>query len=99
MTEIETMMKELGCKGAYISSKQINSLIEDVYFLKETIFDSTFMYCFLKMKGGFIQVGTPSVCISESNFRDEIGKKISFENSFDELYKLEAYRTLASDND
>ncbi len=49
------------------------------------------MFCGIKMKGDFVQVGKPSVCIDPDNWREEIGKQVSYDNAFSELWKLEAY--------
>jgi len=92
MTDIELMMQELGCKGDYISSKSITDRIESTEFSTVTLCDHMFMYCGIKMKGGFVVVGKPATCIDPENWREEIGQKISFENTFSEIYKLEAYR-------
>ena len=92
MTDIELMMQELGCKGDYISSKSITDRIESTEFSTVTLCGHMFMYCGIKMEGGFVVVGKPSTCIDPVNWREEIVQKISFENTFSEIYKLEAYR-------
>lgn len=90
-TDIEEMMQELGCKGEYISSKSIIDRIDTVEFKTIHLCGQRFMYCGIKMKGGFVVTGKPSVCIDPENWREEIGKKISYENAFNEIYRLEAY--------
>ena len=96
MTEIEAMMRELGCKDAYISSEHILSKIQKVEFETVELCGTKFMYCGILMDNGFTIVGTPSACMSPENWREKIGKKVSFDNSFEEIYKLEAYRTMGS---
>ena len=91
LTDIEEMMKDLGCDAKYISSASIRSKIESVEFAKVVLCDHMFMYCGIKMKNGFVVTGKPATCISPENWRDEIGRKISFENAFQEIYRLEAY--------
>ena len=49
------------------------------------------MYCGIKMKGGFVVTGKPAACIDPDNWRDEIGEKVSFDNTFSEIWQLEAY--------
>ncbi len=49
----------------------------------------------IKMDNGFVAVGKPATCIDPSNWRDEIGMKISYDNTFDDLWRLEAYRKLS----
>ncbi len=96
-TQIEQMMVDLECKGDYISSSFIHERIESVEFKTIELAGNKFMYCGIRMKGGFVVTGRPATCIDPANWRDEIGKKVSFENAFDEIYRLEAYRKMASD--
>jgi hypothetical protein len=91
---IEKMMEELGCTGDKISQKHILERIASVEYSTIELCGQKFMYCGIKMDNGFVVVGNPSVCIDPSNWRDEIGKNISFDNSFDEIFKLEAYRRM-----
>jgi hypothetical protein len=93
-TEIEQMMVDLNCKGAYVSSAFIHERIEEVDFKTIELAGAKLMFCGIRMKGGFVVVGEPSACIDPSNWREEIGKKVSFENSFDKIYALEAYRKM-----
>lgn len=53
------------------------------------------MYCGIRMKNGFVCVGKPATCIDPANWRDSIGQKISYDNAFDELWRLEAYRMMS----
>ena len=96
-TEIEEMMEELGCKGNYISSKSITEKIENTEFHMLTLCGHMFMYCGIEMKGGFVVVGKPATCIDPDNWRDEIARRISFENTFSEIYRLEAYAKAVSE--
>lgn len=95
MTDIEQMMKDLGCKAAYISSSHILEKIKDVEFKMIDLCGQKFMYCGILMDNGFTVVGSPATCMSPENWRDEIGKQVSFNNSFETIYKLEAYRTMS----
>lgn len=92
--QIEAMMEELKCDGDYISCTHIIKRIDSVDFQTINLAGQKLMYCGIRMKGGFVVVGKPATCIDPSNWRDEIGKKISFENSFEEIFKLEAYLTV-----
>lgn len=94
-TAIEKMMEELGCTGDKISMTHINERIREIEYQTVELCGTKLMYCGIKMDTGFVVVGKPSVCIDPSNWRDEIGRKISFDNSYDEIFKLEAYRKLA----
>ncbi|HDM8192325.1 hypothetical protein LC147_11970 [Vibrio harveyi] len=100
-TEIQKMMEELGCTGKRVKPQEIVDRIVNIEFKTVVICGTKFMYCGIAMKGKedgkpFVVVGKPSVCIDPDNWRDEIGKQITFNNSFDEIYKLEAYRMVAA---
>lgn len=94
--EIQKMMESLGCTGDSVKPKDIVDRIEVIDFQTVTIAGSKFMYCGIRMLGGFVVVGKPAACIDPANWRDEIGQKVSFDNSFDEIYKLEAYRKMST---
>lgn len=55
------------------------------------------MFCGIRMDNGFAAVGKPAVCIDSANWRDEIGKEVSYGNSFAKLRSHEAYRMLSED--
>lgn len=94
--EIQEMMRKMGCNGNFISSQSIIDRIESVDYETIVLAGQQMMYCGIRMKGGFVVTGKPSVCMDPNNWRDEIGQKISFENAFQEIYKLEAYRSMTS---
>lgn len=94
--EIAQMMEALGCTGERITKELIESRIVEVDYQTIYLAGQKFMYCGIKMDTGFVVVGKPATCIDPANWRDEIGRKISYDNSFDDLYKLEAYRHLAA---
>ncbi|HBC3499792.1 TPA: hypothetical protein KDY90_002572 [Vibrio parahaemolyticus] len=89
-TDIQIMMEALGCTGDRVKPQDIVDRIEEVDFQTVTLAGNKFMYCGIRMNGGFVAVGKPATCIDPENWRDEIGRKVSFNNSFEELYKLEA---------
>lgn len=95
-TDIQKMMESLGCTGDSVKPKDIVDRIECIEFETVAIAGNKFMYCGIRMQGGFVVVGKPATCIDPSNWRDEIGRKVSFDNSFDEIYKLEAYRKMST---
>ena len=93
--EIAAMMEEMGCTGDHVTASGIQERIEDIDYQTIELAGNKFMYCGIKMKGGFVVVGKPAACMDPENWRDEIGKKVSFDNSFEEIWKLEAYRKMA----
>lgn len=92
--EVTNMMKELKCTAKAVTKELIDSRIEQVDYQTINIACQKMMFCGIRLKGGFVVVGKPAVCISPENWRDEIGKKVSFDNSFSEIWKLEAYRLM-----
>lgn len=92
---VEQMMDEQGCTGKRITKGLIESRIKEVDYQTVVIAGQKLMYCGIKMDNGFVVVGKPATCIDPANWRDEIGQKISYDNSFDEIWGLEAYRKLS----
>lgn len=93
--EVEKMMAEQGCNGDRITSELIESRIAEVEYQTMTLCGQKLMYCGIKMDNGFVVVGKPATCIDPANWRDEIGQKISYDNAFSEIWRLEAYRKLS----
>lgn len=92
---VEQMMEEAGCTGDRITKELIESRISEVDYQTVIIAGQKLMYCGIKMDNGFVVVGKPATCIDPSNWRDEIGQKISYDNTFDDIWRLEAYRKLS----
>ncbi|HCE2508297.1 Gp49 family protein [Vibrio parahaemolyticus] len=95
-TEIQEMMEVLGCTGKRVKPQDIVDRVEEIDFQTVTLAGNKFMYCGIKMKGGFVVVGKPATCIDPENWRDQIGRQVSFNNTFEEIYKLEAYRKMSA---
>jgi hypothetical protein len=95
--DVEQMAQELGCNSNRITKELIESRITEVDYQTVVIAGQKLMLCGIKMDNGFVVVGKPATCIDPDNWRDEIGQKISYDNAFDEIWRLEAYRKL-SDN-
>lgn len=92
---VAQMMEEQECTGKRVTKELIQSRIQEVDYQTVIIAGQKMMYCGIKMDNGFVAVGKPATCIDPANWRDSIGQKISFDNSFEELWKLEAYRMLS----
>lgn len=82
-----------GKKNA-VSIDLIKSKIKDVVYSTEVVFGKRFMRCYIMLECGFIHIGEPSVCMDDSNFNEEDGKLISYENTFNGLWKLVAYELM-----
>ena len=94
-TEAEKMCDELKCDAPRVTKALIWSRIAEVDYQTVVIAGQKMMYCGIKMDNGFVAVGKPATCINPENWRDDIGQKISYDNTFDELWKLEAYRLMS----
>ncbi len=94
--EVAEMMDKLECTGERVTKELIESRIVCVDYQTIVIAGQKMMYCGIRMDNGFVVVGKPATCIDPANWRDEIGQKISYDNSFEELWKLEAYRLMSS---
>lgn len=92
---VTQMMKDQGCTGKRVTKELIDSRIVEIDFQTIVIAGQKMMYCGIRMDNGFVAVGKPATCIDPANWRDEIGKKISYDNAFEELWKLEAYRLMS----
>ena len=89
--KIEGMLQDLECTGDWVTKELIESRIDAVEYQTIVLAGQKMMFCGIRMNGGFVQVGKPAVCIDPENWRDEIGREISYDNAFEELWKLEAY--------
>lgn len=95
--QIEKMMEELGCTGERITNSGILDRIVQVEYQTVTLCGVKMMFCGIALKTEnpdrpFVITGNPSVCIDPANWREKIGQKVSFENTFDKIWQLEAYR-------
>jgi hypothetical protein len=95
--KVAEMMDEQGCAGDRVTADSIEARIVNVSYETVVLCGQKFMYCGICMDNGFVVVGKPAACIDPSNWRDEIGKKISHDNSFSEIWRLEAYRKLSEE--
>jgi len=93
--EVAKMMEAMGCVGDHITASGIQDRIVDIDYQTVYLAGNKFMYCGIKMVGGFVVTGKPAACIDPDNWRDEIGMKVSFDNTFSEIWRLEAYRKMS----
>ena len=93
--EVSKMMVDLKCTGDKITAEGIKSRIVEVDYKTIELAGQKLMFCGIKMDNGFVVVGKPATCIDPSNWRDEIGQKVSYDNSFEEIWRFEAYRRLS----
>lgn len=90
--DLENKIKEKGLNAPRVTLDSIQSKIKKVEYQTVVVESGKmFMYCYITMENGFEVSGDPSVCVSQENFNEEIGKKISYDNSFKKIWPLEAY--------
>lgn len=93
---VEKMAVDLKCDAPRVTKELIESRIVAKEFVTIELCGNKFMYCGLKMDNGFVVVGKPAACVSPENWRDEIGQKVSYDNAFSEIWRLEAYRMMSA---
>lgn len=93
---ITKMMEDEGCTGKRITKEAIEARIQEVDYQIVHLAGQKMMYCGIRMDNGFVVVGRPATCMDPDNWRDSIGQKISYDNSFEEIWKLEAYRVMSA---
>ena len=94
--KIEQMAIDLKCDAPRVSMDLIMRRIINVEYQTVEMCEHKFMFCAIKMDNGFVVIGEPATCVDPANWRDEIGREISYKNSFSKIWALEGYR-LASD--
>ena len=88
-------MEDLGCTGTRVTTELIESRIVEVDYQTVEIAGQKMMFCGIRMDNGFVEVGEAAICIDPSNWRDEIGREISYDKTFAKLWRLEAYRLMS----
>ncbi|WP_020409868.1 Gp49 family protein [Hahella ganghwensis] len=79
-----------------VTKELIESRIQEVDFETVVIAGKMMMFCGIRMDNDFVAVGPPATCIDPDNWCEDTGQKESYKNSFEELWKLEAYRRMST---
>ncbi len=96
-SKVEEIIIALGASGKRITESGILERIVSVEHKTVELCGVKMMFCGIALKTEdpkrpFVVVGEPSIVIDDANWRKEIGEQVSFDNSFNEIWKLEAYR-------
>ncbi len=83
--ELEKLLAERPERS--VTKEFIESRIFSTSFSKHA---DTLTICVMKMENDFVVVGK-SACAHPANFNEEIGKKIAFEDAFNQVWALEGY--------
>jgi hypothetical protein len=73
--------------AARVTSERIDSVIRSRQFFRAT---DTLTICVLTLANGFTVTGE-SACASPDNYRQDIGKRIAFDNAREKIWPLEGY--------
>lgn len=88
LEEVEALIRAGGADAPRVTPEKLRSLISEVRFIQPT---GTLMICIVTLKNGFTVTGE-SACVSPENFRENIGRRVSYANALDKLWPLEGYR-------
>lgn len=76
--------------GPTVTKESIEANILGVEYITPFGTHTHFTICAIKMKNGFLVLGK-SAPVSPLNFNAEVGKRIAYQNAFDQIWALEGY--------
>ncbi|AYP28347.1 hypothetical protein HWB92_gp089 [Serratia phage vB_SmaA_3M] len=83
-------------KGKRLTPDLLKSRIVDVQYEDREVLGQRMVTANFKMDNGFIVYGKkPSTTIDPAGFDPDMARKISYENTLEQLWELEAYRALS----
>ena len=89
---LEQEIKAKGLTAPRVTAAEIAANIIDVEYVKHVSRGGQVLrWAVLTTKSGYAVVGNPSVAVSPANDNEEIGQKVAFENSKNQLWPLMGY--------
>ena len=85
---IEQRIKDAGCNAPRLSPADIERVIVDVTYT--TMPSGKAMVCEITLANGFTVRGESAV-VKKENFREDIGREISYKRAHDKIWELEGY--------
>jgi len=85
---VEDMIKAAGATAPRVTPEKLRSVIAQVMWIRPL---GTLMICIVTLKNGFNVTGE-SACVDPANCREEIGRRVSYENAIRKIWPLEGYR-------
>jgi hypothetical protein len=82
-------------EGKSITPEDLAKRIVEVDYKTIELAGQKMMFCGIKMDNGFVVVGKPATCVDPARWSDEKGQDVSYENSYEKLWELEAYRLMS----
>jgi hypothetical protein len=70
-----------------VTKESMEALIDSIAYHHE---DNKATICFIKLKSGFIIIGTSGV-VDKSTFDSKIGEHFAYQNAFNKLWEFEGY--------
>lgn len=86
--DLEQRIKDAGCNAPRLSPADIERVIVDVSYT--TMPSGKAMVCEITLVNGFTVRGDSAV-VRKENFREDIGKEISYKRAYDKIWELEGY--------
>lgn len=86
--KIEQEIQSKGLNAPRLTPAHIDGAIRKIHYHR--VPDTTLTVCALILQNGFSVVGH-SAAASDSNFDEEIGKKIAFDNARQQIWQYEGY--------
>jgi hypothetical protein len=88
-SDIEKMIKANGAdKAPRVSEQSIWNKIADTKYIEDPA--TALTVCIIRVENGFAFIGH-SAAASPENYNQEIGRKISFDNAFKQIWSHEGY--------
>lgn len=86
--DLEQRIKDARCNAPRLSPADIERVIVDVSYT--TMPSGKAMVCEITLVNGFTVRGDSAV-VRKENFREDIGKEISYKRAYDKIWELEGY--------
>lgn len=86
--DIAAEMRARGLTAPAVTRESIDAKIKGQQYYHFT--GTTVTVCLLTLENGFTVVGE-SACASPENFREDLGRRLAYDDAKDKIWKLEGY--------
>src|SRR4051812_45625631 len=87
--QIETEIQAKGLTAPRVTDKDVHDSINEVQYHRFN--DSTVTICCLTLQNGFAIIGQSS-CVSPENFNADVGRKIAFNDAYQQVWRYLGYQ-------
>jgi hypothetical protein len=84
---IEQRLRALGAGAPRLSPEHIDKQIHSVEY---HVFSNKTTVCCMTLRNGFAVIGT-AACVDPANFREQIGRDVSWTKAREQIWPLEGY--------